>query len=250
MKRNVRFFIIVGLFILFDLVGISRYVRGFFERILSPFSLVSSQIVYSVQQPFYLIAKSYNSGVKIRDLELRYSEVLAELGQMQALEEENQALRALIENADRKLVDSVVSVPVVSYGLPYIGSGTQDEVRSGSLVLSSQTLVGRVDQVSERQSSVVLLASAKLEPILVKTQSGVTGIVKGDGRHILLTEVASDAEIQVGDRVVTAGQSGIQPDIFIGKISYIVDDPAQSVKTAYVDQLVSFFESRIVEVIK
>ncbi len=231
-----------------EYVGLTTSLRNIFESGMKPFFFVSQTTVKVVRLPYLLINNSYNTAARIQDLESRYSESLAALSRMDALEEENDALRQLIENKDRKFAQIVLAAPILSYGIPHISVGSGDGVEMGDPVLVSQTLVGRIQDVFPEQSEVRLLSHPLSLPILAKTQSGVDGLIVGDGRNVLLTEVSMEVELNVGDRVTTVGQQGLQRDIFIGKISKIKKDPELSTQYAIIEQVVSFFDARIVEV--
>ncbi len=231
-------------------VNLDQPLRQGGEKLLLPLQTQTARLARWLLEPYQLFQNAYQASNKIEDLELRYSEALAQLGEMNALKEENEALRALVENTDRKLTQNLISTPIIAYGQPSIGSGSQEGVMEGDLVLSAQTLVGRIGKISDHQALVILLSSEETQPILVKTEQNIEGIIIGDGKHIVLTEIPSDVELQLQERVVTAGQEGIQKDIFVGKISYIKKDPASSTQQAYIEQLVSFYDSRIVEVVK
>lgn len=231
-------------------VNLDRPVRSLLEKLFLPVQTKSAQLVLVLTSPYQVFLNAYQASNKIEDLELRYSESLAQLGEMNALKEENQALRALIENADRKISTSIISAPIIAYGQPYISSGTEEGILVGDLVISAGTLIGRVSKTTTHQSEVTLLSSEETQPILVRTEQNVEGIVRGDGKHILLTEIPSDAALHLQDRVVTAGQAGIKKDVLVGKVSFLRKDPALSTQEAYVEQLVSFYDSRVVEVIQ
>jgi cell shape-determining protein MreC len=102
--------------------------------------------------------------------------------------------------------------------------------------------------VAVNQSEIGLLSQESGPTILAKTESGVQGLIRGDGKRVLLTEIPVDVTLNVGERIVTQGQEGVAPNMFIGRISAVRNDPASAVQTALIEQLVSFYEASIVEV--
>jgi len=127
--------------------------------------------------------------------------------------------------------------------------GSDSGLQVGSLVLGEGNLLGIVEEVSQQQARVLLLKNMLEQGIVAKTESGVMGIVKGDGRNILLTEVASEETLNLRERVVTVGQEGIPPDIFIGRIISLKEiNPAKSTQEAILQQDVNFYELSLVEV--
>lgn len=246
----IYYLVLIFFLMLIEFVDLDVFFRKEAEKVLAPAMSFGTNIGYIAKKPFQIFADAYQASVKIQDLEIRYSESLATIGQLKALEEENQALRQIIENTDRKISDSIVTAPIISYGDPYINSGEEEGVSTGDLVMLSQTLLGLVESVSPHQSQVLLLNKMLDKSVLVKTSSGAEGIMVGDGKRIIVKEISKNAPISVGDRVVTLGQEGIERDLFIGKINYIIDSPELATKEAYVEQLTSFYDTRILEVRK
>jgi hypothetical protein len=85
--------------------------------------------------------------------------------------------------------------------------------------------------------------------IVAETANGVRGLVKGNGRDVLLTEVASATDLTRGELVYTVGQTGVQRGLLLGRISYVVEqNPSQATLTARLEQLVNFYEVSLVEI--
>jgi cell shape-determining protein MreC len=92
------------------------------------------------------------------------------------------------------------------------------------------------------------LSAVDAKPVLAKTVGGTMGLVRGDGRKILLTEVTQTLPLAIGELVVTVGQLQIEQNLVIGRVTSIQNDPANSVKQAVIEQLTSFFEVSLVEI--
>lgn len=242
--------VILVCLVISEYVGLVTPIRGVGERLLQPVWSLGSTIYYGLSWPVHWSSSSSQAARRIQDLEFRYSEALAQLSELDRLKEENEALRALIENSPRSEGSRLVTAPILSYGTPYVGVGSQEGAQVGAVVLAAQTLVGMLDQVSEHQSQVRLLTHAQAQPLLAVTESGVEGVVRGTGSRVVLTEIPKDAQLQVGERVVTTGQKGIDGDIFIGRISSVTNEPAAPTQTAVVEQLVTFYETKVVEIYK
>lgn len=242
--------LVVICLVISEYVGLLTPVRGWGEQAFKPLWGLGSTLYASISWPLQWSSSASHAARRIQDLEFRYSEALAQLGELQRLKEENEALRSLVENSPRPEVSRLVAAPILSYGTPYVGVGSQEGAQEGAVVLAAHTLVGFLDEVSEHQSQVRLLTHAQTQPVLARTESGVEGVIKGTGSRVTLTEVAKDTTLTVGERVVTAGQKGIDGDIFIGRISSIDNPPAAPTQTAVIEQLVTLYETRVVEVYK
>jgi len=240
--------VLVGIvLVILDYFQVISPVRGGLEILAMPFTRLGAEVVRVSSRPWQVARSGYKAHLRIQDLELRYSETLAQVGRLKGLEKENEHLRSLLKVSDSDQ-GRVVIAPVVSYGYPGIAAGQSEGVVVGQMVIVNQTLVGRISQVSEHQSRVELIANTLGEGILAKTSSGAVGIIIGNGRQVVFTEVSRDDELRVGEEVITLGQEGIAKDLLVGVISQLKTQASDPVQTAVVDQLVSFYEARLVEV--
>jgi cell shape-determining protein MreC len=241
--------LLIVLFI-FDFFGLSIYISKFVGRGIKPALIFSNRLVDSFESPFFTIRKSINSARKVQMLEYRYSEVLAQLSELDELKRENQDLRSILENSDRQARDSIITSPVVSHVGPSIGVGKKDGVEVGDLVFVAQTLVGRVSSVDEHYSRVHLIYQKDFEPLVAETDEGYKGLIKGDGKRILLTEIKSDEEPSLEGRITTIGQVGVEKGLFVGQVGKTISQPSDSVQTFVVLQYVDFYQANIVEIYK
>ncbi|MEA2056277.1 MAG: rod shape-determining protein MreC [Patescibacteria group bacterium] len=244
-----QFFLAISfVLVLFDWLGLSQQLKNQLEpqarRLLQLNVNIGGQVVSS----FSLINKMHHSARRIQDLERKLTEAEANLSELGRLQKENQELRQLIENNDRKLAETKISRPVLSFAQPAIALGSESGLNKGSAVLVAQTLVGTISKVEENLAYVNLLWQSETNPILAKTESGVEGLVVGKSRRVILSQVPLEADIKVGERVVTVGQKGISPDIYIGNIRSVETGPCAAVKQAVIEQYVSFYEAKLVEV--
>lgn len=234
--------------LLFEFLGVLDPVRHVGEKFALPFLELNTKIVVFLSQPYRDFQVSHKAVRRVQDLEFKYAAASAELGELESLRAENKELRNILENSDRKLEKTILATPVVSLAQPAISVGKNAGVSVGNVVLSSQTLLGTVRSVSENQSEVGLLSQKDSQPILAKTESGVQGLVRGDGRQVLFTEVPQNEVLHENERIVTLGQKGIPRDIFIGRIRSIEVEPQSSAQKAVLEQFVTFYEVLTVEV--
>ncbi|MDQ3008061.1 MAG: rod shape-determining protein MreC [bacterium] len=233
---------------LLEFVGLTSGFRQVIETVLTPFRVTAVTFTSLIELPGAVWQSSTVAKRRIQDLELRYAETTALLGELERTKTENQALRTILEASASAAKRISLASPVAAYGVPLISSGARQGVSIGNVVTVAQTLVGVVTEVSNNQSAVTLLNDRASQPLLAITDRGNTGIIRGDGRRVLLTELPSNASIEIGERVMTQGQAGIQPRLSIGRVSGIEADSASATKTAIIEQYVSFYESTIVEV--
>lgn len=233
---------------LMEFTGLGLQLRNVSAPVVSVPLAMISRVVTAVEFPFSAITTGFGSAQQIRDLEVKYSQAQAEINRLEFLESENRALRQLLDSADRPLRETVVSQPIISFSRPAIAGGTEEDLFVGAPVVIGNTLVGRVSAVQRHTSEVELLFQSSV-PVVAQTANGVEGVLVGNGRQLLLTEVRRDAEITIGDRISTTGQEGVPPGLFVGQVVRIDQDPAAPIKEVEVEQLVDFYQARVVEVL-
>jgi len=113
--------------------------------------------------------------------------------------------------------------PAFWYKTIVVDRGRKDDVLEGMIVLLPAGVVGQVIHTAEDYSK-VLLANAPSSAIDAMIQKNRTrGILKGAGeKGYVLHYVLKNADVQVGDHIVTAGIGGIFPaGIPLGQVSKI-----------------------------
>lgn len=236
--------------VLLQYLALTTTISSFVLSISAPLRQAGVFIARSVTIPAHTTSNMYRSAEALRDLEWQYAQQQARLSELEGIQEENRELRRMLENTDRRYQESVISSPITAYAAALIAAGSEQGVVEGNPVLVGQTVIGRVSTVGPTQSHITLLRDSEVDPLLVQTQRGVTGIVSGTGRDVVLEEVASDAQLEEGDRVVTVGQPGVSKDLFVGIVRVIEEEPAAAVQRARIAQPVDFYEARVVEVVQ
>ena len=149
------------------------------------------------------------------------------------LQEENRKLRVLqdkykaLEVENRLLSELLNYVPLPEAGfvsarvvaeesnafahamLAYVADAN---VAKGDIVIADSGVVGRVDKIADKYAKIILITdiNSKIPVMIEKTR--VRGILTGDNTPMpKLIFVPLDAKINVGDRVVTSGVSGVFP---------------------------------------
>lgn len=231
-----------------EIVGVGAWWVNNAVRVVVPIKQAWVRGMGSFSNAYQSIQKLPRSAARIQDLELRLAEASASLAELETLRRENEELRFLLHNTDRPFERTHLAAPIIAFAQPAIGLGSQAGVQVGAVVLSRNTLLGQVSQVGEYESQVTLLSEVDAPPVLAKTESGVEGLIVGDGRKVLFTQVAKDAVLHEGERVVTLGQPQIEQDLPIGRIVKVNNNPVDSIQSAIIEQYASFFETPIVEV--
>ena len=101
-----------------------------------------------------------------------------------------------------------------------IDRGERDHIRRGMAVLAPQGVVGQVAEASHAAARVLLLTDHNSGIDAVVQRSRARGIVQGgtDG-SCYMNYLGRDADVAVGDRVVTSGLDGIFPKgVVVGEV--------------------------------
>ena len=106
--------------------------------------------------------------------------------------------------------------------------GSRDGVTENMAVVTDKGLVGRTVRVSGSAALVQLLDDRRSGAGVEIARTGATGVAEGamDGR-LRLRFLAADADVKVGDKLLTSGVGGVYPR------GLVVGSVAEIAKTAY-----------------
>jgi len=142
-------------------------------------------------------------------------------GEVDRLTLENVRLReqAIAATQATKLEAVARSIPLETIAAPVIardpsgvlqtiliGTGSDEGVRVGNVVVSDQGVVGRVSEVGSDYSKVLLITDPASTVSAIVQGSRATGIVRGQyGDTLVMEWILQTEQVQVGDAVITAG---------------------------------------------
>lgn len=253
-EKNLSFYqeMLLAVFLggfLFFLQEIHLIPLPFLQNLARRWQAGNFSLLQKVFQPWYRVKELWNVTAKLEDLQYRYAEAAATAVRLKDVEKENQELHQILENSDRRRDIHILTTPVISYGQAILPVGQQDGVQVGAMVLANDNLVGLISEVQTKESQITLLSQMTEMGIMAETETNIKGLVKGNGREVLFTEVARDQEVQVGQLITTIGQPGIEKGILIGKIRELpTDNPAQATRSFVIEQLVDFYQVPLVEI--
>lgn len=192
------------------------------------------------------------------------TELLTENEQLRSevsrLQEENKRL-ALYESENKTLSDLLnitqrfpqyksigARVTAKSPGMWYevftIDKGTMDEVSANMVVVTSGGVVGRVTESGANYSSVQSILDSRSSVPAKCLRTGDLGVVKGEytlagSGYIKMEYIDAEAEIVVGDEIVTSHLSDIYPEgLSIGRVIQIELDSNGLTKYAVIEPFV------------
>ncbi|MGB5417588.1 rod shape-determining protein MreC [Algibacter sp.] len=170
--------------------------------------------------------------------------------QNQLLSEENKNLRSLLSNSeigtDSIFIDSVTfrnayrffSANVIknSYSLNNniltVNKGRNDSIKQDFGVISSKGIIGIIDKTSSNYATVISILNATTSISAQLKKTNHLGSLKWDGndsKFTQLTDIPKIAPVQIGDTIITSGQSFIFPKgVPIGVIENFNLDQAEN----------------------
>ena len=191
-------------------------------------------------------------------LEAELEDLRADSQEADAILEENARIRAELEldeswaSMDRVAAEVFNKEPS-NYQWAYtINKGSADGVRKDMTVVNALGLVGKIVDVAEH-SSTVLLAIDPRSGVTAKVEGkGFTGSISGQGagESLSLELIPVDADVERGDNVVTSYLGGIfPPNIPIGTVLTVEGDAAGTEQVITLEPYVDFTSIDFVQVL-
>jgi rod shape-determining protein MreC len=145
-------------------------------------------------------------------------ETEARLQRLAALEAENARLRELLDSTarigNRALVAEILAVDLDPYRQRFdLNRGLVDGVYVGQALIDAQGVVGQVVRVGPLTSEAVLITDADHAVPVSVNRNGVRTIAvgTGDSRRLRLPYLTNNADVQVGDLLISSGLGGVFP---------------------------------------
>lgn len=189
---------------------IGDYIKRTKEAIVSYQEILEENQVLKNEQIKYDILLSYNE--KILEENRRLQEILK-------IKEE--------KNLNLKVAKVNFRNPSNLYTRFYINLGKKDGVKKNMIILSGETLIGKVGRVYENYSIVDMITSENFN-VSALTESQMLGIIKGSDEEdgtLYFEANTFQNNIEIGEKIYTSGISEIYPKgLYIGKVSEIDED--------------------------
>lgn len=237
---------------------------GFFSSVTNRFTggFVSAQewfaMRYQAVQEFLAAPRDIvNLRTRNTELQKQVSDLQAQVINLQQRVNETEILAALVDFSRTNPDSSYKAASVIgrdpSPFLHYIiiNRGSNDGIRRGMPVVTSEGLVGRVDAVIADAARVQLItdpaSSVNAHLKNANTNAMLVGSVTGD---ISLDLISQDATIQPGDLILTSGLGGgFPPDLIIGQVVNVRKLASELFQQSTVQPAVDFSRLQIVLVI-
>jgi rod shape-determining protein MreC len=121
-----------------------------------------------------------------------------------------------------------------------IDKGFNDGIAPDMAVVNDEGVVGRIMDVSDRYSRILLITDPESSVDAVIQRNRVRGILSGkDASNCILKYVRGNLDVQTGDLVITSGKDGIFPKgLRLGTVQGIFKDPVDLFQRVEIKPLV------------
>jgi len=180
------------------------------------------------------------------------------LQRYQSLEQENLRLRQVL-NAAKRLKHKVEIAQIISANInPYrhtivINKGHKDGVYVGQVILDADGVMGQILYTNFLTSEAILISDADHALPVQVNRNGLRTIALGNGSYTNLNVpyIPNNADIKVGDLLVTSGLGGKFPDGYpVGTINSITRNPSEQFSDVSAKPVALLNQAREVMLIK
>jgi rod shape-determining protein MreC len=172
--------------------------------------------------------------------------------QFDSMNEENRRLRAIRAASegigDRTLIAEIIRVDVNPFRhLVRINKGSTDGVFKGQPILDAFGIVGQVMEVDRYSAQVILITDAEHATPVQLNRNGIRSIAIGIGDidKLRLPYLTVEADVKVGDLLVSSGLDGVFPAGYpVARVSKVEIDPATTFAVVEADPLAELDRDR------
>jgi len=174
------------------------------------------------------------------------------LQRLEALEAENNRLRELLDSSfkveGRVLIAELLSVDMAPFTRRLtLNKGSYDEVYRGQPVLDAAGVLGQVVAVSPITSTAMLITDPSHALPVAVNRNGLRAIAIGTGEpnRLELSHIPNNADIKIGDLLITSGLGGRFPEGYpVARIIHIERNPDRPFARVYAEPTGNLESSR------
>ncbi len=256
-KRSVV--LLVAVFIVFLLTAsasVGKFNFPIAERVvaivLTPFESALATVSLQLRSSVRFVGDIASVYSENKTLKADNERLLQQTAQLQEVLAENARLKAVLDYKKtipqfQVVVASVIARDMAAWSSTVmIDRGSSDGIAKDMPVVTSRGLIGNVIQVFPYSSKILLVTDANnaVGALVQRPESRVAGIVKGADAPALaprMVNLARDADVIKGDKIVTSGLGGIYPKgLLIGEVTDVVNEEGGLLKYAVVKPAADF----------
>lgn len=234
--------------------GYSGVVRNVVKTVATPFEWCGRQVADAVNG-FVSVFTEYDELVaENKDLKDKLAELENDKYENEVLREQNDWLKNYLNLKEQSTEFDITNATVISresgnYATVLtVNKGRVHGVKKNMPVITEDGVFGYVSECGLDWAKVVSIVETASAVSVYSDRTGVTGVVEGDASlrkdgYCVMTYIASNADIKVGDRIFTSGNGNIYPSgLLVGEIVEISADEATRTLSAKIKPSVNFGE--------
>ncbi|WP_221067032.1 rod shape-determining protein MreC [Methylomagnum ishizawai] len=223
--------------------------HGTWQGLRLPFAALIYPLQQAVSSPVHLVRKAIDTVSTYTDLaaenqRLRDEQLVlkTKLLKFAALEQENIRLRGLLDTSfkvgEQVLIAELLSINLVPYEhVVVVNKGSRFGVHPQQAVFDGNGVVGQVLRVTPQTAEVMLITDPSHAIPVQINRNGLRTIALGTGQidRLALPYLPSNADVQVGDLLVTSGMGGVFPQGYpVAKVTGIAPQKSPFAKISAV----------------
>ena len=175
--------------------------------------VIPAKVISAVYDYFKDLRQIHKDNQRLREENMQLSKLY---DRARALEVENKLLSEILNYVTPPSAEFITARVIAEEGdafshsvIAYIGD---EPVKKGQVAISDKGVVGRVDRVGNVYAKILLLTdiNSKIPVMVEKTR--IRGILSGDNTPLpKMIFIPLDADLNIGDRIVTSGVAGVFP---------------------------------------
>ncbi len=217
----IREYIILILLLLISLSLISQNESPSFQKVKT-FGFINVAVINSI---FNKINFLNDDSEEVIQLSRRNAELMLRVNKLREYAIENKELKGMLNFAEKPETE-LLSSKIISknfgnlLGNLLIDRGEKDSINIGMPVINHLGLVGIIYETSKDFSLVRTLRNSKLNCAVETQRSGVQGILSWQGDKLVIKNIPTTYDIEIGDRIITSDFSTLfPPSIPIGIVT-------------------------------
>lgn len=195
------------------------------------------------------------------ELEQRNSSLESQVSTLKEIERENRELRQFFAFAKARPGLELRGAQIIGRSIAQVGSnflrsitvdlGARHGIEVGMPVVTDQGLVGRISEVRESTSDILLIDSVNSFINVILQSSRLTGVLRGEpGGDLIIDYIAQGGFFSQGELVLTSGLGGNFPKgIPIGAVVEIRQRDVDVLQQAVIDPVVDFNRLELVMIV-
>lgn len=232
--RFVSWFLIALLILVIfsQLPKLNETVHNLFYSISRPFLVAGAGVRDFFGDIRYNFGRFWNAVAKEREYQARIMELETKLLRFNEMDKENRRLK--------KLLNFVPMAPFKTVGVRIIGEdstpwksvilldkGTKQGIKQDMVLVAPEGLVGRILDAGPSTARGMLLLDPDSRVSALTAENRIQGVITGVGsKRLQMKYLALDAEVTIGEDVITSGVGSFFPKgLQIGKIESVEKDP-------------------------